>query len=45
MAGSEDFNVYMWNADKGAILMSFSDHSRKVVCGDLTTDDNYLPFS
>jgi angio-associated migratory cell protein len=45
MAGSEDSNVYMWNAGKGAILMSFSGHGKKVVCGDFTPDGNFLPFS
>lgn len=38
LAGSEDSNAWMWNADKGAFLNMFSGHGNSVTCGDFTPD-------
>lgn len=45
LAGSEDFGVWMWNADKGVYLNMFSGHGDVVTCGDFTPDGNLIhPF-
>lgn len=38
LAGSEDKSVWLWNADKGAYLNTFSGHGESVTCGDFTPD-------
>jgi WD40 repeat protein len=38
IAGSEDCNVWMWNADHNAFLNTFAGHSSTVTCGDFTPD-------
>lgn len=38
LAGSEDSTVWMWNADKGVCLNTFSGHGGSVTCGDFTPD-------
>ena len=40
LAGSEDCTVWMWNADKGSCLQTFSGHGGSVTCGDFTPDGN-----
>lgn len=42
LAGTEDSMVWMWNADKGSYLNSFSGHGSSVTCGDFTPDGNFL---
>jgi WD40 repeat protein len=44
LAGSEDSTVWMWNADKGACINTFSGHGGSVTCGDFTPDGIYLLF-
>ena len=44
LAGSEDCTVWMWNADKGACLQTFSGHGGSVTCGDFTPDGSQLLF-
>ncbi|KAI4376375.1 hypothetical protein MLD38_014144 [Melastoma candidum] len=36
--GSEDFIVWMWNADQSASMNTFLGHSVSVTCGDFTPD-------
>lgn len=45
IAGSEDCNVWMWNADHNAFLNTFAGHSSTVTCGDFTPDgtEQFLP--
>jgi WD40 repeat protein len=38
IAGSEDCNVWMWNADHKAIMNTFAGHSSTVTCGEFTPD-------
>ncbi|EFJ16805.1 hypothetical protein SELMODRAFT_116037 [Selaginella moellendorffii] len=38
LAGSQDFSVWMWNADSGACLSVFTGHSGSVICGCFTPD-------
>ncbi|ERN04440.1 hypothetical protein AMTR_s00133p00094810 [Amborella trichopoda] len=38
LAGSDESNVWMWNADKHALLNMFSGHGGPVTCGDFTPD-------
>lgn len=42
LAGSEDSNAWMWNADKGVFLNMFSGHGSRVTCGDFTPDGTIL---
>ena len=44
LAGSEDKSVWMWNADKGAYLNSFTGHEASVTCGEFTPDGIKLLF-
>lgn len=44
LAGSEDSTIWMWNADKGACINTFSGHGGSVTCGDFTPDGIYLLF-
>ncbi|KAL2926012.1 Angio-associated migratory cell protein [Bienertia sinuspersici] len=38
MAGCTDKNVWLWNADKGALLNVFCGHGDSVTCGGFTPD-------
>ncbi|VAH26944.1 unnamed protein product [Triticum turgidum subsp. durum] len=42
IAGSEDCNVWMWNADHNAFLNTFAGHSSTVTCGDFTPDGKLI---
>ncbi|KQK14814.2 hypothetical protein BRADI_1g18750v3 [Brachypodium distachyon] len=42
IAGSEDCNVWMWNADHNAFLNTFAGHSSTVTCGDFTPDGKVI---
>lgn len=42
LAGSDDFTVWMWNADQSASMNTFVGHGSSVTCGDFTPDGSII---